>query len=89
MTHSYVRHDSLIRAIRSYVRHESFKCATWGKDARMATTGWRRIVRYLISIGHFPRKSPIYSGSFAKNDWNLRHPMTLRHPVADDVFVCM
>jgi len=36
-------------------------------------------------VGHscrsFPQKSAIISGSFAKNDLQLRHPMSLRHPV--------
>jgi len=36
------------------------------------TTGWRRSIGRLISIDHFPPKSPIISGSFAKIDMQLK-----------------
>ena len=41
---------------------------TWESSERVWITGWRRVRRFLILTGHFPQKSPIINGSFAKKD---------------------
>ena len=48
---------------------------------RSEPTGWRRPIGCLMLISHFAQKSPIISGSFAKNDQQLKVSQGLRHPV--------
>jgi len=46
---------------RSYILQKSLVCI-----------GWRRPIGCLIFRGYFPQKSPIISGSFSKNDLQLK-----------------
>ena len=73
---------------RTYRRTSLYICTSCtpaasnsSKNTHTHNTAWRRPVGCLQLYRLFPAKSPIISGSFAKETCNRRHPMHLRHPV--------
>ena len=64
----------------SYVTHMNESCLTyewvmshiWMSHLTNIATRWRRPIGCLIFVGHFPKKSPIISGSSAKRDLQLK-----------------
>ena len=64
---AYLDCTGTVRVSRRYFFFRYFTC-----KITKTSTGWRRGMECLIFIGHFPQKSSITSGSFAKNDQQFK-----------------
>jgi len=58
--------------LRSNTQSHSIPNAIFSKQHSISTKGWWRPIECLIFVGHFPQKSRIISGSFAKNELQLQ-----------------
>jgi len=55
----------------------------------MHAWGWRRPIGCLIFIGHFPQKSPVIRGFFAKNDLQLKASYGSLQPCTKHIDPCV
>jgi len=72
MPRSHVWHDSFIHVkLHAHTRDMS-RSYVWAPKSATSITDWQRPIGFHIFTGRFPQKSPIISGSFAKNDLQLQ-----------------
>ena len=69
---THVFNEARTRAYMNVLISSIYMNILFSYDTAAIATGWRTPMGCLIFIGHFPQKSPVISGSFVKNDLQLK-----------------